>query len=278
MSWLGRLRFGLRGSLVERFQTYRTPAFADALTDLGIRKGDVLMVHASLRPHSGYQDRPVDMIGALKDAVGPRGLLIMPSMTYSDSSKAFLARGGEMNVKRSASRMGLLSEVFRRGRDVQRSLSPTHPLLAWGDEAERFLAGHDATDRPFGPDSPFQRLLDLDGKILCIDASPETITFTHFLEDRVQDRLPFALYEPDRYAGRVVDAAGNARIVPTRVLSDRSRQLREESPMWNTGRRRGILRRRSLGNTRLMVVGCRDLTALVEDMYASGESLFAQAP
>ena len=277
MSRLGRVKFRLFGFIVERFLSYDATAFSRALSELGISGGDVLMVHSSLHAHSGYRGRPIDMIKALKDAVGPHGILVMPSMTYSDSSKAFLVRGMEMDVRRSPSRMGLLTEVFRRGKDVRRSLSPTHPLLAWGDRAEMFLAGHDQTDRPFGPASPFQRLLDLDGKILCIDAVPETITFTHFLEDRIADKLPLSLYEPDLYSGKVLDAAGRLRLVPTRVLSDESRQRRREERLWQKARSRGIMRRKKLGNTWLMLLRCRELAMLVENMYADGESLFADS-
>jgi aminoglycoside 3-N-acetyltransferase len=179
-----------------------------------------------------------------------------------------------MQVRRSPSRMGLLTEVFRRGKDVRRSLSPTHPLLAWGDRAEMFLAGHNETDRSFGPGSPFQRLLELEGKVLCIDAVPETVTFTHFLEDRIQDQLPFALYEPGHLPGRVIDADGRVHVVPTRVLSDESRKHRHEALLWEKARSQGVTRHKKLGNTKLMLLCCRDLTTLVESMHANGESLF----
>jgi len=275
MSWLGRVKYRLWGAYTRRFRSYDTAAFARVLADLGIAQGDVLMVHSSLHAHSGYSGRPVDMIDALKAAVGRGGLIVMPSMTYTDSSSAFLLRGEPMKVRHSASRMGLLTEVFRRGRDVHRSLSPTHPLLAWGERAESFLAGHDATDRSFGPASPFQRLLDLDGKVLCVGTVAETVTFTHFLEDRVRDRLPFELYEPGLLEGRVIDADGCLRIVPTRVLSAESRRRRREHVLWQKARARGVTRHRRLGNTRLMILDCRALTALVEEMYANGESLFA---
>ena len=275
MSWLGRTRFKLRGLAVNQFLSYDSHAFLHALRAMRIGDGDVLMVHSSLHAHSGFKDRPIDMIGALKEAVGPRGLLVMPSMTYSDSSKAYLQRGTEMNVKRSTSRMGLLTEVFRRGKDVHRSLSPTHPLLAWGERAKWFVAGHHETDTPFGAQSPFQRLLDVDGKILCIDAIAESVTFTHFLEDRISSKLPFSLYEPGTLSGKVIDADGKQHSVPTRVLSDESRQRRREAGLWEKARKLGVTQHRKVGNTHLMLFRCSELTALVDDMYANRESLFA---
>jgi aminoglycoside 3-N-acetyltransferase len=274
MSRLGEIRLRVQGFVVEHFLRYDSAALTRALGGLGIARGDVLMVHASLGPHSGFQGRPVDMIRCLQESIGLEGLLVMPSMTYSDSSKNHLLRSEPMNARRSPSRMGLLSEVFRRSAGVQRSLSPTHPLLAWGSRAGDFIAGHDETPRPFGPDSPFQRLLDLDGKILCINAALETITFTHFLEDRIQHQLPFALYDSTLYVGQVVDFDGATRQVPTRVLSDESRMRRNESTLWKSSEFKRILRQKRLGNTTFRLVSCRSLAALVEDMYRTGKSLF----
>lgn len=277
MSWLGQVRFRLSAVIVERLFSYDTPALARKLEDLGIRRGDAVMVHSSLRARSGYRDRPVDMIDVLKEAVGRDGLLIMPSMPYTDSSKAYLLRGTEMDVCRTPSQMGLLTEVFRRSSNVQRSLSPTHPLLAWGDRAAWFVSGHDRTNRPFGAASPFQRLLDLDGKILCIDVVPETITFTHFLEDRLREMLPFPLYESSEFEGSVRDIEGHIRSVPTCVLSDESRVRRCEEALWRQARSAGILQHRRLGNTKLMLLRCRELTALVEDIFAHGGGYFVRA-
>ncbi len=278
MSFLGRAKRKVLAAVVPRFLNYDVKKFERTLSDLEIGAGDHVMVHASWRPHSGFTGSPVDMVRAMKRAVGPKGLLIMPSMTYLDSSKAFLTRGETMKVRRSPSRMGLLSEVFRRGKDVQRSLSPTHPLLACGERSELFLSDHEKTDRPFGPASPFAKLLDLGGKILCLDVVNETITFVHFLEDRIQDQLPFPLYEPEHYTGRVLDADGEIRLVPTRVLSEVSRKLRREEKLWAAARKKGILRHRRVGNTRLMIVGCQDLADLVDSMYESGKSFFDTRP
>lgn len=274
MSWLGQLRYRLRGAFVARFRSYGAEAFAAALQRLGVARGDALMVHASLHPHSGYTGRPADLVRVLKEAVGPEGLLVMPSMTYSDSTKAFLLRGEVVRQRTSASRMGLLSEVFRRGKDVRRSLSPAHPLLAWGADAEGFVAGHEKADRSFGEQSPFHRLLDRDAKVLCIDSAPESVTFTHHLEDRHRTRLPFALYDPQPLEGRIVDAAGQMHVVPTYVLSDQSRRRRREEILWRRAARDGLLRRARVGNTTLLLMRCRAMADLTDRMFAAGESFF----
>lgn len=232
------------------------------------------MVHASLRPYSGFRGRPAEMIAALKDAVGPEGLLAMPSMTYTDSSEAFLKRGAALDVKRSPSKMGLLSEIFRRGKGVLRSRHPTHPILAWGQRAEWFVEAHEEQPVPFGPGTPFAKLLDLNGKVLCIDASFASITFTHFLEDRIHASIPFDFYEPEPMVGRVIDEHGTHMEVLVRVISNTARRKRREKHLINTLIREGRMRRARIGNTRLLLLECHSMVDCVDDMRARGESFF----
>jgi aminoglycoside 3-N-acetyltransferase len=274
VSRLGELRLRLAVSYIRRFRSFDAADFAAALARLGIALGDSLMVHGSLKATSGYQGKPVELIKVLKDAVGPDGLLVMPSMTYTDSSRAFLLRCEAVDLRRSPSRMGLLSELFRRGQGVHRSASPTHPLLAWGGGAREFVTGHERTDRSFGPDSPFQRLLDRDAKVLCLDTSAETVTFMHFLEDRFAAGLDFALYEANPLPGRVIDATGLVLEVPTRVLSDASRVRRDEGPLWRQARKSGLIAWRRVGNAQLQLMRCRELESFVRGQPAATLGIF----
>ena len=271
-------RFRLHAAWVARFRRFDAEAFGHALQGLGVARGDWLMVHASLTALSGYTGRPVEIVEALKAAVGEEGLLVMPSMTYTDSSKAYLMRGEPLKLRHSPSRMGLVSEVFRRGRGVVRSASPPHPLLAWGADAAAFVDGHERTDRPFGAASPFQRLLERPAKLLCVGTGPESITFTHFLEDRLAAALPFPLYEPEALIGEVIDADGARRKVPTRVLSDESRQRRDESPLWRRATQRGVLRQGRVGNTALLLLDAGALARLIDQEGPAGRLMFRLAP
>lgn len=271
---LRTLQFQAQAAFVRRFRRYDAARFEQAIIALGVKPHDTLMVHGSFHALSGFEGRPAEMIAALRRAVGDEGLLVMPSMTYTDSSRDFLLRGEAMKQRFSPSRMGLLSETFRRGRDVQRSLSPTHPLVAWGADAASFLERHELTDRPFGGRSPFGRLLERDAKVLCIDALPETITFTHFLEDGLAPALPFPLYDDTILCGVVVDASGQTLRVPTRVLSDESRRRRDERPLWQRARAEGLLREQRIGNTTLRLLRCCELQSLVQRDGANGRLMF----
>ncbi len=265
----------LKQLIVTHLLSYSATSLERFLARIGVRRGDTLMVHSSWRPLNGFDGSVAQFGGALREAVGPEGLVVMPSLTYHNLSSAqFLASGKPMDVRRSPSAMGLLSEVFRRGKGVVRSLSPTHPLLAWGQDAAAFVADHEHTDRPFGPASPFARLLQRDAMILCVDAGFASITFTHFVEDHLSDTLPVPLYEPEPMTGVVIDADQTRLEVPTRVISTDANRSRRENRLVEHLNKSGYLHRKRLGNTRLLWIRATDLLRGAEALAASGVHFF----
>ncbi len=274
MSLLGELKLKVQSYIVPLFFSYDAKALHHVLTNMGIQQNDVVMVHASLRANSGFTGKPKEIINVLKELVGENGMLVMPSMTYTDSSKAYLSRGKPLKVARSPSHMGLLSEVFRRNRETIRSMSPTHPLLASGKKAAWFIDGHERQQSPFNSESPFARLLNLSGKIICIDTTFESITFTHFVEDHIKEDLPIALYEEDVMQGEVIDAQGKSFFVPVNVLSDEARKSRREERLIKEMKKQGLLKYRRIGNTKLLLVECKAFVDCVEKMVTRGEVFF----
>jgi len=70
------------------------------------------------------------------------------------------------DARLTVSRMGLITEVFRRAPGVVRSVHPTHSVAVWGSRADAIVAGHELADTPCGRLTPYAKLLDYDGKIL----------------------------------------------------------------------------------------------------------------
>ena len=268
-SWAKRL-------VVTHLLSYDQTDLLKFLNKIGVTSGDSLMVHSSWRALNGFKGTPSQFGHALRDAVGEGGLLVMPSLTYHNMSSAdFLANGKPMDVKRSPSAMGLLTEVFRRGRGVLRSLSPTHPLLAWGRDASAFISGHELTDHPFGPQSPFARLLERNAMILCMDTSFASVTFSHFVEDRLSGTIGVPLYEPAPMVGTVIDANGARIDCPTRVISAQANQLRREQRLVDYLTRNGMLHRKRIGNTQMLWIRAADLVNGAEALVHNGGHFFA---
>ena len=265
----------LKKLLVGYLFSYDQVAVHRFLVKIGVKKGDTLMVHSSWRPLNGFQGTPAQFGQTLKDIVGEEGLIVMPSLTYHNMSSAeFLASGKPMDARRSPSAMGLLTEVFRRGKGVVRSLSATHPLLAWGRGALSFVEGHERTDRPFGPDSPFARLLKRNALILCVDTSFASITFTHFVEDRLGHTVDFPLYEPEPIVARIIDMEGKSIECPTRVLSAQANTLRQEQRLVQYLLSNHTLRSKKLGNTRMLWIRAADLLRDAENLANLGDHFF----
>lgn len=275
------IRQKIKSVVVNHFLSYDKEDLNRFLARIGLRRGDTLMLHSSWLPLNGFNGTPAQFIAALREHLGPEGLLVMPSLTYHNMSSAeFLASGKPMDVRRSPSAMGLLSEVFRRNKETVRSLSPTHPLLACGKSAQDFIADHEKTDRPFGPQSPFAKLLERNALLLCLDVGFASITFTHFVEDRLQDTLPFPIYQAEPMIGTVIDRDGQRMEFPVKVLSAVANQQRRESRLVDHLVQTGALKQKRLGNSRLAWIRAADLESKAKDLVRQGIHFFdcMQAP
>ena len=252
---------GARGFLIRRFRSYGPPELEAALRALGLAEGDTLLVHAGFTPWSGFTGTPQDLIESLLRIIGDDGNLLMMSMAYTSSAKAYLERAEPFDVKRTMSRMGLVTEVFRRRRDVLRSLNPVHPVLARGPRAEWLLADHEASPFSCGDDTPVEKLARLRGKVLLFDVSFITATFLHHLEHRFRDRLAAKVYHDEMLEATVVAGDGTVRRIKTHVFEPTAARARDRVWLDLEGEfeRRGALRTRRVGNTDLMLMDARRL-------------------
>src|SRR5581483_84933 len=130
------------------------------LQALGLRSGDVVMVHASFRA-LGLSD-PEAIIQALLAALGDRGTLLMPALSYLQQPPTF------HNTLTTPACVGFLPEYFRTRPGTRRSLHPTHSVCGVGARAGELLAYHYDDITPCGENSPFHKLLHCGGKILML--------------------------------------------------------------------------------------------------------------
>jgi len=177
-------------------QPVTVETIAAALRELGLGAGDKIVMHSDLRAlakprvlvkmSNTGMDALVD--GFLK-VVGPEGLVCLPTFT-----KAFAMGlcGDIYDPVETPSRVGSITNLFRKRPNAVRSLHPTHPWAAIGKDAEAFVAGHDETST-FGRDSICGRLYDEDAKIVWFGTTGTTNTATHFPEDWLD--LPYMTSE-----------------------------------------------------------------------------------
>ncbi|MFI1188226.1 aminoglycoside N(3)-acetyltransferase [Streptomyces californicus] len=177
---------------------------ASALSGLGVRPGDVLLVHASLRSLGPVADGARGVLAALLRAVGPEGTVVVPAFTpeNSDSSPHYRARVRGLDsdavatvraamapydpARTPAPSMGVLAETVRTAPGAVRSAHPQTSFAALGPGAHRLLAGH-RPDCHLGEDSPLARLYEADARVLLLGTGYGTCTAFHLGEYRVPD-------------------------------------------------------------------------------------------
>jgi aminoglycoside 3-N-acetyltransferase len=207
-----------RRSWIARWYAFSAQDLENASRSLGLSAGDTLMVHSSFDRFEGFTGKPTDVIEALKRILGPEGTLLMPTMPFSGSALDYAARNEVLDVSRSPSRMGIVTELFRRSPGVRRSAHPTHPVAGWGAGAEQMLADHFLAQTPCGRQTPFGRLLDAGGKILFLGVRITTMTFFHAVEELLEPQMPFSPFTNEVFTLSCRDADGSVRQTATRLF------------------------------------------------------------
>ena len=171
---------------------------ADDLRALGVSAGDVVMVHASVRAVGAVAGGPDEIHLALKDAVTDEGTVLMYASCprYVDEvGRGNLSPAEEAEIldklppfdphtARSARDNGTLVE-FLRTWPGSRVNDHVARFVAWGRHAGHLLS-ETPWDYAFGYDSPLDRFVALEGKILLLGADHDTVTFLHHAEHIVE--------------------------------------------------------------------------------------------
>lgn len=264
---VNRLKLLLKPWIIRQVWGYDSDTFSKTLQALGVNQGDTLMVHSGLKPGSGYQGTVSDLINSLISVVGPEGTVAMMSIPYHNIRSAdYIKSGKPFDVRKSVSRVGILSETFRRMPAVARSLHPTHPVCVWGKNAAELIRDPWLDISPFGQQSFFSKLLNLKGKIVLYDAGFDTVTFVNHLEDLFHEFLPDKLYEEDTLTAQVIDQVGQSHQVQTLVLSENLHQLRDCSYLEKVLTEAGIARKQKLGRGYLTVIDIPEMVARVDQL------------
>ncbi|MFH0793452.1 MAG: AAC(3) family N-acetyltransferase [bacterium] len=157
---------------------------AEEFRRIGIRSGDVVVLHSSFKSLGGVEGGAVVVSRAMRDVLGPSGTLLMPTFTYSLP----MWNQPPYDARKSPSRVGAVTEAFRSESDVVRSNHPTHSVAAAGRLAEDLTRGHrEAT--ALGSDSPFGRAYRLGAKILMLGCDQISNSSIHLCE--VLANLPY---------------------------------------------------------------------------------------
>ena len=160
---------------------------------MGVAPGDAVMMHAGLRSVGKMLGGPDTLIGAILDALGPEGTLLV--YTDWDDGCHDIIDGNrrvpahlrddippfDLIASRARRTNGSVAELVRTWPGAQRSRNPGASCAAVGGQAAWFTTDH-ALDYGYGEQSPFAKLVRVCGKVLMVGAPLDAMTLLHHAE------------------------------------------------------------------------------------------------
>ncbi|WP_328313573.1 AAC(3) family N-acetyltransferase [Streptomyces sp. NBC_00442] len=174
-------------------------SLAHDLRGLGVRPGETLLVHSSLKSLGWVCGGAVAVVQSLLDTLGETGTLVVPAFSNDNSDPAHWQRPAvpeawwepiraaipAYDPATTPSRgVGAIPEAVRTWPGALRSDHPQTSFAAIGPGASRITAGH-ARDCQLGERSPLARLEETGARVLLLGAGFGSCTSFHLAEYRV---------------------------------------------------------------------------------------------
>ncbi len=228
------------------------------------------MAHSSFDRFVGFTGTPRDVIAALKEAVGAGGTILMPTIPFTGTAVDYVCEGHVFEVRRTPSRMGLLTELFRRSPGVLRSVHPTHPVAAWGAKAEEMVAGHHLARTPCGTGTPFARLLDYGGKILLLGTGIRVMSFFHSVEEILEPEMPFTPFTKETFSLQSIDKDGTVLFTTTYLFDPECARRRRPEKLIPALKERGAWLEGRVGRLDGILLDARDVLETCRTLAKNG--------
>ena len=165
------------------------------LKNLGLKPGELVMLHASMRALGKTLGGPDQVHQAIIDVIASDGTLMMYvgcEPEYEAVGRGKLSHQEEKlllekcpafdaKVARARRDYGILAEFFRSWPSVICSENPGARIAAFGKKADYYILNH-PLDYGYGPGSPLEKLSENAGKILLLGSDLDQVTLLHYAE------------------------------------------------------------------------------------------------
>jgi aminoglycoside 3-N-acetyltransferase len=145
----------------------------EGIRNLGVRPGDLLLVHSSLKSFGTVEGGADAVAEALTRVVSPGGSVFVPTFNFAKLP---------WDRQTTSSLTGAITEAFRKQPQAVRSDHPTHAVAGVGPLAQEILANHEK-HHPFGENSPLWRLWRRNAWVLLIGCGHVSSSMIHVAEE-----------------------------------------------------------------------------------------------
>lgn len=234
------------------------------LKKIGLEKGDCVLLHSSLKSIGFVEGGAKTVINAIIGTITSSGTLVVPTYPILGTMLETCQRTDYIfDVTKTHTSIGAIPLVFLEYDNIIKSIHPTHSMSALGKNAQMVTETHHIGDKTYGENSPWAKIVELDGKILGIGISLAWHTIYHYVEDIMDDKFPVKVKIDQKYKIKCKTIEDSFIDVIVQPLDPRVAKTRiEKNPFIEKYflyifKELGILKIVNIGNARSWIVSAR---------------------
>ena len=233
---------------------------------MGIDPTGTMLAHLSYKSLGEVEGGAETVIDAFTEYMRD-GLMVFATHTWAtvDADRPNYSR------EHSVCCTGIVPELARKRADGFRSAHPTHSVVAFGKEAESFVAGDETCGTPCARNSAWGRLLDRDATILLVGVGMNRDTYIHGIEEWVD--VPNRLSEKPHMLTSNLAEGHTVQVPSRRHIGFPAEQFpRIEEPF----KARGIIKEGQIGDAKVLYHKAKALYEGLVPMLKENPGLFDQ--
>jgi aminoglycoside 3-N-acetyltransferase len=246
------------------------------LKKVGIVSGDVLLVYSNLNRIGKFENGEKDVVDILLELVGENGHLLIPNSPVKLCQLEYVRKLDFFDVVNSKSAQGEISEYFRLLPDAIRSEHPTEPVSCIGLDAEYFVGHHFGSKTPYNENSPFYRVAEQNGKILCLGMNLGGALPSLLVAEDLMDDFKFPSYFEEEFEIMVRFENRTLRNMVTRVHDPKLKTLRRSNALLPLFIEKGIVKKFRIGKSSSLLLDAKGVLNLMQQAYKeNGVTLYS---
>lgn len=263
-----------RALLEKSNQVVKKADIEQILIACGIKEGDTIMLHSSLGAMGMVEGGAKSVIDAFMNVIGENGTLAMPAFPAIGFNYDYLSGNPVFDVRNTPSKMGIITETFRKVPGVNRSLHPTDSVCALGKHAIELTQSHFGQLTPYNAQSPFYKLCSLGGKIIMLGVDLNSLTNLHTLEDAVES-FKYPVYHSKTFDCTLINERGERVAMRTKCHDPKWSKKRKCNDLTPLFTRAGFLKETRIGEARVLIIKAKEMHDwMVKNYIENGVTMY----
>ncbi len=203
--------------------------------------------------------------------------LVVSALPYFGAFADYLTDDMVFDVRTAPIAMGAVNERIASMEYACRSAHPTHSVVALGKDKEFYTVSHHCDKTPFGPNSPYYKLIANKAHVILFGATLNNITFIHAVEDALGGYYPVKnIYAKKNYHVKCVTQSGEIVEVET-IVHDKFTSIRRDSSFFEKdGIDLGYIKRYPLGEGFVYDIDAYALSHRYCQLLKNGKSIYGK--